>query len=160
VVDRTPRELTARGFLLYWLPVLVWAGLIFWLSSMSATPEPAAIHGFPGWSLGAHFTLYLVLGALLFRALVTSVILESGPMQQAARTDGTLDRAFAKPIAAKRILLPMVIGALYAASDELHQYFVPARQADLFDLMIDVAGLAFGILLVWYFFAKRVGFRA
>jgi len=134
MVDRTPRELTARGFLLYWLPVLVWAGLIFWLSSMSITPEPDAIRGFPGWSQEAHFALYLVLGALLFRAIFA----HSSKM---------------------RFSMPMVIGALYAASDEVHQYFVPGRQADMLDFMVDVAGLAFGILLVWYFFVKRVRYR-
>ena len=118
--------------MLYWLPVLIWAGLIFWLSSLSVTPEPVAVRAFPGWSQEAHFTLYLVLGALLFRAVSAHSSKWTFPM-------------------------PIAIGALYAASDEMHQYFVPGRQADLFDFMIDVAGLAFGMLLVQYFFSKRVG---
>jgi VanZ family protein len=118
--------------LLYWLPVLVWAALIFWLSSLSVTPEPESVRQLPGWSQEAHFALYLVLGALLLRAI-------------------------ARPVSTRRLLLPMVIGALYAASDELHQYFVPGRQADMFDFIIDVAGLAFGILLVQYFFSKWMG---
>jgi VanZ family protein len=120
--------------LLYWLPVLVWAALIFWLSSLSVTPEPEAVRGFPGWSQEAHFTLYLVLGALLFRA-------------------------FAKPISTTGLPLPMVIGALYAASDELHQYFVPGRQADIFDFMVDVTGLAFGILVMFFCFSKWSGWN-
>jgi VanZ family protein len=111
--------------LLYWLPVLIWAVLIFWLSSLSVTPEPAAVRAFPGWSQEAHFTLYLVLGALLLRAV-------------SAQSSGML---FSMPIA---------IGALYAASDEVHQYFVPGRQADILDFMVDLAGLTVGILMAFY----------
>lgn len=129
-MDRTPRELTGRGFLLYWLPVLLWAALIFWLSSMSVTPEPEAVRGFPGWSQEAHFTLYLVLGALLFRAI-------------------------AMPSSMVQLSMPMVIGALYAASDEVHQFFVPGRQADLFDFIVDVAGLAAGVLVAFYCLTAR-----
>jgi VanZ family protein len=130
MVDSTPPELKSKRFLLFWLPVLVWAGLIFWLSSLSVTPEPEAVRGFPGWSQEAHFTLYLVLGALLCRAI-------------------------AIPSPAMGISVPMVIGGLYAISDEFHQYFVPGRQADILDLAVDCAGLVAGILLVFCYISVR-----
>ena len=51
-----------------WLPVVVWAGLIFGLSSI-----PDLGTGLGGWDLAlrkiAHAAEYAVLGALLFRAL-------------------------------------------------------------------------------------------
>lgn len=41
----------------------------------------------------------------------------------------------------------ILFGCLYAATDELHQYFVPGRACRLMDVGIDTAGAAFGILL-------------
>lgn len=42
----------------------------------------------------------------------------------------------------KRFLLTIVLCVLYAASDELHQYFVPGRSCQLRDVAIDTAGSA------------------
>jgi VanZ family protein len=39
------------------------------------------------------------------------------------------------------------LGVLYAASDELHQHFVPGRQAAVRDVAVDAAGVLAGILL-------------
>jgi len=43
-------------------------------------------------------------------------------------------------------------GALYAASDELHQHFVPGRHAAVRDVAIDTAGVLAGLLA-----ARRIG---
>lgn len=37
--------------------------------------------------------------------------------------------------------------ALYAVSDEIHQYFVPERACRVFDLLVDCLGGAFGMLI-------------
>ena len=37
---------------------------------------------------------------------------------------------------------------LYAISDEIHQYFVPGRSAEIRDVLIDVLGANIGILLI------------
>jgi VanZ family protein len=42
--------------------------------------------------------------------------------------------------------LAFVLGALYAASDELHQQFVPGRHAAVRDVVIDAAGVLAGVL--------------
>ena len=42
-----------------------------------------------------------------------------------------------------------VVGTLYAASDEIHQLFVPGRSGQLRDVFLDSAGVAAGILLAW-----------
>ena len=49
------------------------------------------------------------------------------------------------------VLLPIVIGMVFAVSDELHQAFVPGRDADVFDVMADFLGiLAFVFLYRWF----------
>lgn len=42
--------------------------------------------------------------------------------------------------------------ALYACSDELHQYFVPGRSCRFFDVCVDSAGAFCGALLFWGLF--------
>ena len=41
----------------------------------------------------------------------------------------------------------VAVAALYAATDEIHQLFVPGRSGEVRDVMIDTAGAAAGILL-------------
>ena len=41
----------------------------------------------------------------------------------------------------------LLFGAFYAATDEIHQYFVPGRSARLFDVGIDSLGVMTGILI-------------
>lgn len=47
-----------------------------------------------------------------------------------------------------RILLPWVIGAAYAATDEFHQLFVPGRSGQISDVILDSAGVALGVLVM------------
>ena len=58
----------ASGALSVWLPVLIWAAVIFALSSI-----PSLSTGLGGWDTllrkGAHLTEYAILGGLLLRAL-------------------------------------------------------------------------------------------
>ncbi len=44
-----------------------------------------------------------------------------------------------KPYNAFMILL--ICGTVYAFSDELHQYYVPGRDADVFDFIADIVGV-------------------
>ena len=46
-----------------------------------------------------------------------------------------------------REALALATGIAYAATDELHQYFVRGRHASLVDVAIDAVGLAAGMLL-------------
>jgi VanZ family protein len=73
----------------------------------------------------AHFTEYAILAALLI---------------------GALDTEDKKK---RRVLLEAVaIAALYAASDEFHQTFVPGRMGMFRDVLIDTAGAICGATLV------------
>ena len=102
--------------LTHWLPVVLWAGVIFTLSSI-----PSLSTGLGTWDLVlrkiAHATEYALLGLLLVRALLREVP-------------------------------ALVLGVLYAASDEVHQAFVRGRHASPVDVAIDSVGLLAGVL-VW-----------
>ncbi|MGM0899201.1 MAG: VanZ family protein [Bacillota bacterium] len=74
----------------------------------------------------AHFFAYLVLGLLLVNALRKSGI--------------GINRA---------ILWAFIGSALYAASDEAHQLFIPGRSGELRDVLIDSIGAATGLFFYW-----------
>jgi VanZ family protein len=47
----------------------------------------------------------------------------------------------------RRLVVIFILVAIFGASDEFHQYFVPGRSCDLFDWMADAAGGALGLAL-------------
>ena len=68
-------------------------------------------------------------------------------------------RAFVHQSYLKRLALSPGISAFlfclfYGALDELHQYYVPGRTMDLWDLFADVVGAAIGIA-IFRFIQKR-----
>ena len=73
----------------------------------------------------AHFSIYTVVGILLMSFISTYKLKEG-----------------------IRIIVSLVIGIIYAASDEIHQSFVPGRSPQITDVMIDTMGVLLGILLV------------
>jgi VanZ family protein len=113
---RAPRPPWRRRTL-RWGPVVLWAAMIFVLSSFSSLPAPPA--GFT--DKHAHFATYGVLAALLVWALT-----DRSP---ARMTWATAAAAVA-------------LAALYGASDEWHQSFVPGRDASALDLAADTLGAA------------------
>lgn len=48
-------------------------------------------------------------------------------------------------------LFPWLRGTLYAASDEIHQAFVPGRGAMFSDVLLDSAGVVFGVVFALAF---------
>ena len=144
------------SFLKYWLPVLLWMGVVFSFSGDSSSFQhssrvvrPILLWLFPHLSdeaihaavllvrKCAHVTEYGILGWLLWRAL-----------RRPARND---PRPWAWPVAGCALLL----AALYAATDEFHQAFVPTREASVVDVLIDAAGAALGLLLLWGIHSRR-----
>ena len=47
-----------------------------------------------------------------------------------------------------RFLISILVGLVYASSDEIHQSFIPRRTASIIDVGIDTAGVFLGIILV------------
>ena len=48
----------------------------------------------------------------------------------------------------KKITLSFLIGAIYAITDEIHQFFVPGRSSSMLDVFIDSVGIIIGIILL------------
>jgi len=51
------------------------------------------------------------------------------------------------PTKIKNITFTLLISVLFAASDEIHQYFVPGRQCDIYDFLADTIGIILGLFL-------------
>ena len=131
----------SSDFLRSWLPVFLWASVIFFFSTdIFSSANTAGALGpilqqiFPQLTpdhidrihavirkLG-HFTEYFIFGWLLWRALRSHDAMPS-----------------------RRLALSIVITLLYAASDEWHQSFVPSRTSSMIDVLIDTIGSICGI---------------
>lgn len=53
------------------------------------------------------------------------------------------------------ILVPLLAGALYAVSDEIHQMFVPGRSCQISDMLLDSCGVLVGSLAGMLVFTWR-----
>lgn len=73
----------------------------------------------------AHFSIYTVVGLLLMALFNTYKLKEIN-----------------------RISCSLILGVIYATSDEIHQSFIPGRGPQVTDVMIDTMGVLLGILLV------------
>lgn len=117
----------------YWLPAVAYAGLIVYLSSLSHPEEmmPSVLEGLGDKVL--HAVEYGLFGILWYRAL----------------------RHAAGPWAARYALgLAILAAVVYGVTDELHQAFVPGREADAWDLLANGIG-ATVFTLVWHASWKR-----
>jgi VanZ family protein len=109
-----------------WAPVIVWAALIFVLSSISQPPAlPSGITDTHG-----HFVQYGVLAGFVLRAL---------------------SRGAWRGVTAATVVGAAALATLYGASDEFHQSFVPLRDSSWLDLAADAigAGAAAALIGAW-----------
>jgi len=112
------------------LPAPLIAGTLWFLSSQSGLPQPP---GPLGWDKLQHLLAY---GALGF-----AIGLWISPAFWKRR-----------PLAA--VLLAALIGSVYGAIDEIHQYFVPGRQSDVWDWVANTLGAVLGALTVLFIMKK------
>ncbi len=134
------------SFFKYWLPVVIWLGLIFagstdalsaeqtsrilvpflrWLDPQISFATIAAIH-FALRKLG-HLTEYAISAALLWRAL-----------RRGTNLQAKMSILF---------LLAWLAAAIFAVTDEFYQSFVPSRTASPIDVMIDLCGAMIGLII-------------
>lgn len=137
--------------MIYWLPVLLWMGLIFSASSdrMSFQHSSRVIGPMLRWLFphlsdasvhativcirkSAHVTEYALLALLLWRG-VRKGILTSHP----------------RPWQWSDALWIALLVFFYAATDEFHQRFVSSRQASVGDVMLDTSGAILALLFLW-----------
>jgi VanZ family protein len=108
----------------YWVPTVLWMGVIFFLSTLpeSATPGRGIIS-----DKICHGAEYFILAFLILFALQRT-------------TRARFFTAF---------WITLVWAALYGLSDEIHQLYVPTRQFDVGDLLADVGGVVLLFLILW-----------
>ena len=118
--DKTPLRMspgTAR--LAGWLPLLMYAAVIFYLSSLPGTTY------FPSFFSAdkvLHVVEYAVLGYLVARALGNYGLTNK-----------------------KLFIRACTLCVLYGISDEVHQMFVPHRSPSFVDILADGIGSSLGI---------------
>ena len=112
----------------YYVPLLIWMGLIFYLSSIPGSPR---VYNNPIIYIerkGAHIFEFFVLTILFFRIFRLHI--------RKGKTE---------------ILGWSVIGAsLFAISDEIHQLFTPFRDGKTADLIFDLVGIILAVVVVQY----------
>jgi VanZ family protein len=139
----------SRRFTTHWLPLLLWMSVIFSASTGLGSPAHTSLFVVPflHWlnpdmspetiervhycvRKTAHFVEYSMLGFLIWR------VVHSAP-------------AMATHHPSRHFRLALLFAALYAASDETHQIFVPSREAAVTDVLLDTCGAAAGLALTW-----------
>jgi len=120
-----------KRFVLYWLPLILYCLLIF---IQSANPSPEQIPSIPFVDKVLHFTAYGIMGILFYRAYQTLRIKDNIQLL---------------------MLLSVVSASLYGISDEIHQSFVPFREAEVADVIADIIGAFSGVYLYRAFVGSR-----
>jgi len=104
----------ASTFAIYWLLPLCYMGVIFCLSSLPSKRISAAM---PDYFL--HMGEYFFLSILMIRGF---------------------NKGFRRNVEKESYFMGVIISSIYAISDEIHQMFVPTRQADIRDIAADILG--------------------
>jgi len=118
----------------YWAPVFGYAALIFYFSAQSHPEEQLPQFLMQQISDKVlHAAEYAVLGILCYRGF----------------------RWAAGPAAARQaMLLSIAVASAYAVTDEVHQFFVPSREASSWDWVADTIGAGIGSIS-WSYFSER-----
>jgi VanZ family protein len=106
--------------------VFVWLAFVEVLTSLPGSALPS-LSDFPPWAdKVVHFGMYGMLGVLLARV---------GVLENWSR---------------RRLVLTAVMVSLFGVLDELHQLFIPGRDAEVGDWLADTLGSASGFaVLLW-----------
>ena len=108
----------------YWVPTVLWMGIIFFLSTL---PESIT----PGRDILSdkvcHASEYFILAFLILFALQRT-------------TQVRFSTSF---------WITLAWGAVYGLIDEIHQLYVPTRQFDVRDLAADVCGVVALFFILW-----------
>lgn len=109
----------------FWLPPVLWAALIFKLSSGSLPVVGETYWGDFAFKKFSHVIFYGILAVLVYRAL-------------RSRKINNL----------KSLYLSIIVAFLYGISDEIHQSFVPGRGPHFRDVIFDTIGAGISVYLV------------
>lgn len=137
---------STKSFLSRWLPVLLWAALIYWLSNESnpykyiSAPvriwlKNNRLFDYRMWEISGllmHLTLFAVLAILIIRVL-----------------------AWQKRPRFAHFFFAFILAVLYAVSDEIHQSYVPDRAFEVLDLSLNTSGAFLGVLASTLWHTRR-----
>ena len=132
---------------LWWLPVIIWAGVIFYMSTrafgasfsnhlvrniLAALHLEVSHHTFHLLTMGlrklGHFTEYSIFSIFLYFAL--------GDDHRSAWNH-------------RKALACILLAGLYSLTDEFHQRFVPGRGPSIVDCGFDTIGATLGMVIVY-----------
>jgi VanZ family protein len=120
-----------RNFLSCWLPLIAYCLAIY---IQSDYPSPEGLPTFKFSDKIFHCAAFGLLGILFFRAYATLPLKDRSNML---------------------VLLSIGSAILYGISDEIHQYFVPFRQADILDAIANAIGSICGVSIFGYWKVKK-----
>ena len=123
MIKKAVAALTRSNFLKYWIPLYLYAGIIFYFSSITK-PLPA-IH-IPFFDKAMHIAEYTIFGYLAARALKNSP-----------------RKAFFENFK----ILAVLFSVFYGISDEFHQGFVSERDVSVLDVAADGVGGILGVFV-------------
>jgi VanZ family protein len=135
-------------FAKYWLPVLIWMGVIFAASTdMGSTRHTSRFIGpFLRWIYPAisDDSIYGVQFAIRKTGHVTEYALLALLLWRACR-----QASLKNPWNPRHARLAVIGAGLYAISDEFHQSFVSTRQGSGWDVLLDTFGAAVAMVMLW-----------
>ena len=121
-----PRQDVMGQVLSYWVPVALYAGAIFYLSAQSHPEDQLPSFVFKNVSDKVlHAVEYGTLSLLCYRAFRWA----AGPA-----------------VARQAVVLAIVTASVYGITDEVHQAFVPLRDASWQDWLADTIGAVIGAM--------------
>ena len=125
-----------KRFIFYYLPPILWGLAIFISSTIPGKSLPSI--DIWDWDKFAHLCVNFVFAFLLYRAFLKKRLAPSREWF--------------------RVIFVVCFIAVFAATDEYHQLFVPGRNCDVFDWMSDTMGGVLFALFHWVYF-KTLGKR-
>jgi VanZ family protein len=139
----------SRRFITHWLPLLLWMGVIFGASTSLGSPRNTSrfVVPFLLW-LNPHMswqTIELVHGAVRKTAHAVEYAMLGFLIWRVVHSAAAL--ALHRP--AWHFRFALLLAALYAATDETHQFFIPGRQASVRDVFLDTCGAGLGLAVTW-----------
>jgi VanZ family protein len=110
----------------YWVPVALYAGVIFFLSAQSHPEDQLPLFLLKDVSDKVlHAVEYGILSLLCYRAFRW---------------------AAGSAVARHAVVLAIVTASAYGVTDEVHQFFVPFRESSWLDWLADTIGAAIGAI--------------
>lgn len=174
--DKSKEQIKIKyNIIISWCLTIIWAVVIFYLSSKTAEESSAQSQGMiytfsgifgveiNGFDLletidgivreTAHGVEYFILGALVCNSVFLCLnYRKQEEMLLSAETGIEISDKF-------RILntavLSILVCFIYSLTDEIHQIPIPGRTFQLIDLAIDFAGIVIGVIFILLFHSRR-----